>query len=163
MIIDRENRKIRTLDANFGNMKRDFNCAIIDNNDEYVYAGTKTGDVLEVNIEKAIFKRVGPVKKLFSLGVRSLGILPNGDLIVGAGDGQIAKLSIQDMRIKEKSEVLGGVTSLAFTADHTHFFCGTTQSNIYLVDTEKLVPELRNTCHYEKINDIAFPKFYRII
>lgn len=49
---------------------------------------------------------------------------------------------------------------MSFTADYTHFFCGTTQSNIYLVDAERLVPELRNTCHYEKINDIAFPKFF---
>ena len=53
--------------------------------------------------------------------------------------------------------MLGGVTSLTFTADYTNFFCGSNQSNIYWVDTEKLIPELRNTCHYDKINDIAFP------
>jgi hypothetical protein len=28
------------------------------------------------------------------------------------------------------------------------------------LDTEKLLPELRNTCHYEKINDVAFPYNY---
>ena len=56
-----------------------------------------------------------------------------------------------------RSEVGGGVTSISFTADHTYFFCGTNQSNIYFVDTEKLEPQLRNTCHYDKINDIAFP------
>ncbi len=43
---------------------------------------------------------MGPVSKLFSLGVKTLGILPNGDLIVGSGDGTLAKLSIQDMKIK---------------------------------------------------------------
>lgn len=52
---------------------------------------------------------------------------------------------------------MGKVTSMAFTTDKCHFFCGTSLSNIYWVDTEKLNPELRNTCHNEKINDIAFP------
>ncbi len=55
---------------------------------------------------------------------------------------------------------MGGVTSIAFTNDFTHFFSGTNQSNIYWLDTEKLTPELRNTCHYEKINDVAFPYNY---
>lgn len=52
------------------------------------------------------------------------------------------------MAIKSKSQVMGGVTSLTFTRDFTHFFAGTSQSNIYWVDTEKLEPQLRNTCHY---------------
>jgi hypothetical protein len=43
---------------------------------------------------------------------------------------------------------MGAVTSLALTADYTHFFCGTSQSNIYWVNTNTLTPELRNTCHY---------------
>lgn len=46
------------------------------------------------------------------------------------------------------------------TADHTHFFCGSSLSNIYWVDCDVLTAELRNTCHYEKINDIAFPNNY---
>lgn len=52
------------------------------------------------------------------------------------------------------------MTSLTFTGDSTHFFAGTAQSNIYWVDSEKLSPELRNTCHYERINDVAFPNNY---
>ncbi len=62
------------------------------------------------------------------------------------------------MKIKASSEVLGAVKSISFTADFTHFFCGTNQSNIYWVETEKLSPELRNTCHYERINDVTFPQ-----
>jgi cilia- and flagella-associated protein 52 len=50
--------------------------------------------VFEVSIERAIYKRLGPVSKLFSLGVGTLGLLPNGDILVGAGDGTIAKLSV---------------------------------------------------------------------
>jgi hypothetical protein len=54
------------LDVNFGNIKRSFTCAIIDNNDEYAYCGTTTGDVLEISIDRALFKRLGPYNKLFS-------------------------------------------------------------------------------------------------
>ena len=82
------------MDVNFGNMKRQFTCVAIDPSDTFAYVGTKTGDVLEINIDRAIFKRLGPVKKLFSLGVGTLGILPNGDILVGAGDGTLAKISI---------------------------------------------------------------------
>lgn len=81
-------------------MKRHFTCAVIDSSDSFAYCGTKTGDVLEINIERAIYKRLGPINKLFSLGVTCIGLLPNGDIIVGAGDGTLAKLSIQDMKIK---------------------------------------------------------------
>ncbi|CAE7789882.1 CFAP52, partial [Symbiodinium sp. KB8] len=44
--------------------------------------------------------------------------------------------------------------------DGTHFFCGTTLSNIYWVDMDTLTAELRNTCHHERINQIAFPADY---
>jgi len=87
-----------------------------------------------------------------------LGLLPNGDIICGAGDGTIAKISIQTMNITASNHVLGGVSSITFTGDYTHLLCGTNQSNIYWIDTEVLKPELRNTCHYDKINDISFPK-----
>lgn len=94
LTVDKVNKKIKSLDVNFGNMKRQFTCVAIDPSDTFAYVGTKTGDVLEINIERAIFKRLGPVKKLFSLGVGTLGILPNGDILVGAGDGTLAKISI---------------------------------------------------------------------
>jgi hypothetical protein len=50
---------------------------------------------------------------------------------VGAGDGTIAKLSIQTMTILAKSEVLGGVSSITLTGDYTHFFCGTQQVFVF--------------------------------
>jgi hypothetical protein len=99
LTIDPVYKKIQSLNANFGNVKRHFTCAAIDHSDSYVYCGTKTGDIFEVNIEKAIYKRVGPVKRLFSLGISIIRILPNGDLIVGTGEGKLARISIQNMQI----------------------------------------------------------------
>lgn len=85
-------------------------------------------------------KRVGPVGQLFQGGVLCLNILPNGDIIVGCGSGQIVKLSIQSMKMKAQNKVLGGVTSMTFTNDFTYFFAGTNLSNIYWVDSERLEP-----------------------
>ena len=133
---------------------------IIDPTDTMAYACTKTGDILEINLERAIFKRVGPVKKLFSLGVTCISMILNGDILVGCGDGTIAKICNKTMQIKNQTKLLGGITSITLTADGTYFFAGTTLCNIYWCDSENLNPELRNTCHYETINEISFPYGY---
>lgn len=123
--VDYVNKKINPTEVNLGSMKRQLTNAIIDPTDTYAYCCTKTGDILEISLEKALFKRVGPVKKLFSLGVLCIAQLLNGDLLVGTGDGTIAKIGIKDMQIKAEAQVLGAVTSLSLTADGTYFFVGT--------------------------------------
>jgi len=81
-------------------MKRQITNVIIDPTDSVAYGCTKTGDIIEISLEKALFKRVGPVKKLFSLGVVCIALLLNGDIIVGCGDGTVAKIGNKDMMIK---------------------------------------------------------------
>jgi cilia- and flagella-associated protein 52 len=97
---------------------------------------------------------------MFPQGINNISLLLNGDIMIGAGDGSIAKINMSNFKIKACNQVLGGVTSLSLTADSTHMFVGTSQSNIYWCDTDKLVPELRSTCHNSKINHIAFPYNY---
>lgn len=129
----------------------------IDPIDKFGYFGTKTGDILEIDLKNAIYKRVGPLKKLFAQGINTMTMLPNSDLIVGTGEGLLAKVGNTDMRVKAESKLLGSVTSISLTADSSYFFCGTDQANIYWCDSSDLNNEIRNTCHYDKINDIAFP------
>ena len=100
LTIDAKDKKIRLVESNLGNIKRAFKCLAIDANDELVYAGTATGDILEIDVDKAIFKRVAPSYNLFSLGVKTITTMPNKDLLIGAGDGTVAKISIQNMMIK---------------------------------------------------------------
>lgn len=73
---------------------------IIDPSDKFAYCGTKTGDFVEISLEQAIFKRLGPVKKLFSLSILTINQLPNGDILVGTGEGVIAKIGKRDLKIK---------------------------------------------------------------
>jgi hypothetical protein len=129
----------------------------IDPLDKFGYFGTKTGDILEIDLKTAFYKRMGPLKKLFSQGVNTIKLLPNSDLIVGTGEGVLAKIGFTDMKIKAESNLLGAITSLALTADSTYFFCGTDQSNIYWCESSSFSSEIRNTCHYDRINDICFP------
>lgn len=153
-------KKIDFHDIVMGQIKRIFTCCIIDNDDQFAYLGTKTGDIVEISLTKQLFKRIGPAKKLFSQGINCITFIANGDLMVGAGDGSIAKINVKDMLIKSEAKVMGSVTSISLTADSTHFFCGTAMSTIYWCDTDKISPELRNTCHYQRINDVAFPMGY---
>ncbi|OMJ87253.1 hypothetical protein SteCoe_11102 [Stentor coeruleus] len=150
-------KKVNFTLVNLGNLKRQILNVMVDPTDTFAYVGTRTGDILEINLERASYKRCGPVRKLFSQGVQCLALMNNGDILVGAGDGTIAKLAGQTLQVKCQSDVLGDVTSISLTQDNTHFFLGSGQSNIYLIDSDQLKADLRNTCHYEKINDIAFP------
>ena len=80
--------------------------------------------------------------------------LSKDDLLLGAGDGTIAKVGSNELKLKQSAKVMGSVTSLSLTADATHFFCGTSKATIYWCNTDDIAPELRNTCHYERINDV---------
>lgn len=143
-----------------GQIKRIFTCIVIDPSDQVAYLGTRTGDIVEISLERNLFKRIGPAKRLFSQGIQVINLLANGDLLIGAGDGTIAKIASMNMLIKSEAKVMGSVTSISLTADSTHFFAGTSKATIYWCNTDKIDPELRNTCHYERINDIAFPSGY---
>ena len=45
LTIDDNHKKITKLACNMGNIKRSYSCLVIDANDDYVYAGTKTGTI----------------------------------------------------------------------------------------------------------------------
>lgn len=156
---DLPNKKLRPTPANLGQIKRITTNVLLSADDQHVYCGTQTGDFLEVALDRALFKRSAP-KNCFSRGITCSVLLPDGDVLLGTGDGTVARLQAVTLRIRSQCQVLGSVTSIALTRDGTHFFCGTSLSNIYWVDVDSLTAELRNTCHHERINQIAFPSGY---
>lgn len=42
-----------------------------------------------------------------------MNLLQNGDLLVGAGDGTVAKIGFKDMIVKSEAKVMGAVTSIS--------------------------------------------------
>lgn len=156
--VDYVQKKILFQDLTMGQVRRIYQCIVIDPEDQSAYMGTLTGDIVEINLNKRLFKRIGP-GQLFSQGLNCMQLLANGDLMVGAGDGTIAKIAIgtASMKIKSQGKLMGACTSISMTADSTHFFAGSAKATIYWCNSDTISPELRNTCHCERINDIAFP------
>ena len=58
-------KKVQYTEILMNQIKRDFISCVIDPNDCYAYLGTKTGDIVEISLERNLFKRIGP-KTLFS-------------------------------------------------------------------------------------------------
>ena len=194
MQFDPEARKIRPTAVKLGQLKRIFNCIAITDDDETIYTGTQSGDILQISLKHTLFQRQGPnnCKKPFSMGVQSIILTKdNKSIIAGAGNGVVAlldrknlniirKIQFQAEQIKSnekeneknaKSLNLRGVkkvgtninvsvTSLVLNAAGDHFFVGTNKSTMYLVAIDDFDYELRNSAHYERINDIAFPYGY---
>lgn len=160
---DLPNRKLRYHEVEMGQMRRITNSLTIDDNDEFMYCGTDTGDVLQVKLGPNLFNKSGPGKKKnLSQGIQVSAKTHDGQgLIVGAGDGTVALLNCSKLKgVVRKVQFDGGITSIAFNAAGDHFFVGTKTCNIYLVHLDTFEYELRSTCHSTKINDVGFPRGY---
>jgi hypothetical protein len=99
-----------------GHIKRFITCIKIDPSDTFAYCGTRTGDILEIFLEKANFRRVGPLNRIFTGGVTSILVSSPTDLILGAGDGSVAKVNRKTMKIEEEIKISGGICALAQTS-----------------------------------------------
>ncbi|KAJ3363885.1 Cilia- and flagella-associated protein 52 [Kappamyces sp. JEL0680] len=100
--LNAEKRKIRATDCQTGQIKRIIKCIAVDTNDEFMYCGSTTGDLLRVSLESKLFKHAGPPKQkdLFSMGILSVALSPSGDsVIVGSGDGTVAVLGLPKLNI----------------------------------------------------------------
>lgn len=157
---DLANRKIRPSDCALGQFKRIVKSITVDDRDEFMYCGTDTGDVLQVSLGPKLFKTAGPKKRAFSQGITCLTKTLKGNIIIGAGDGTVALLKSDGLSIVRKVKLSGGITSLALNAAGDHVFVSTDQCNIYLMAIGTFEYELRNTCHFAKVNDVAFPRGY---
>lgn len=90
--LDLVQKKVKYSEILMNAIKRVFVCCVIDPTDSFAYLGTKTGDIVEISLTHNLFKRIGPSKRLFSQGINSINLLSNGDLLLGSGDGTIAKV-----------------------------------------------------------------------
>ena len=73
-------------------MKRVTTNVLLSREDDVVFCGTQSGDILECTLDRANFKRAHPNKRSFPLGVTCTAMLPNGDILVGTGEGTLARL-----------------------------------------------------------------------
>lgn len=176
---DRPNNKLRPQEAQLGQLQRIFRTICIDSRDQFAYCGTTTGDVLQVALERVLFRNSGPGKDPIQLGATATCEAPTGDLLVGGGDGSLIVLktalepSPANPKVLKKMAKLAGVklegavTTIALDEIRGKvftFLVGTAACNMYKVTYEplagKFTEELIQTAHCDKINDLAFPSEY---
>ena len=150
-----ERRRLFPDDLKTGGVKRIFTTLALTHDDNTCYSGTSTGDVLQFNLENGNF--VTTSSHRFSLGVTSMQVSEDGYLLCGTGDGALVKLTLKDLKFNKAAELLGGVTSIALSADHQSAFVGTEGGNIYGVAVPALETQLRGTGHNSPIVDVIFP------
>ncbi|KAK3267174.1 hypothetical protein CYMTET_24255 [Cymbomonas tetramitiformis] len=162
------NRKIRPTGCQLGQIKRVVETMVIDHQDEFVYCGTTSGDLLQVSLGPKLFNNSGPKQKI-PKGILCAALTPTGDIIIGGGDGTISIIGHSKLNVICSIKVGSSVTSIVMTNDvfpdgSFGFLCATAHCNMYYVryfsGENKMVAELEQTNHYDVINDIAFPHNY---
>ena len=58
-------KKLRCTHVNTGTIKRVISTLLVSDDDKTVYCGTSTGDIIEVDVDRALFRRSGPARGLF--------------------------------------------------------------------------------------------------
>lgn len=121
--IDKENKKLKVLDAMMGKLRRTYTSVKVSICDRFLFAGTMSGDVVKVQInfsstqslceERApvligCYARHNPKKSFgkdcenYANGVRDLIILNDGrQLVIGAGDGTVELVEERGLKCKE--------------------------------------------------------------
>ncbi|XP_066926830.1 cilia- and flagella-associated protein 52-like [Clytia hemisphaerica] len=158
--LDSENRIIRPTDCNMGQLKRIVKCIQVSDDDKHIYCGTTSGDILQINLNTKLLCHYGPAKEKFSLGVLSLSLVEQ-NILIGAGDGTVAKVRVDGFKKLKSKKVDGEVTSITAPAGNLEkFFVGTQLSQIYQFNFSTFVEETISTCHYSSVKDISFPYNY---
>jgi len=158
--LDLANRKIRPTECNMGQLKRIVKCVEVDEQDNFFYCGTTSGDILKINMRTKLVANYGPAKGKFSQGISDIKILKTGDLLVGSGGGAVALVKGNGEKyglVKPAKKVQGAVTSIALRGEGHQFFVGTDKSEILRFNFVEFDSTTIVSAHYQPVLDVAFP------
>ncbi|EAT39137.1 AAEL009035-PA [Aedes aegypti] len=197
--IDRDRKRLNVQDVAVGKLRREFTGMCITENDEILYVGTMSGDIVKIRLNVSsnpnapmpdktpvmlgCFGKHNPRKPVgkdcekYHYGVRDLLILPNGSLIIGAGDGTIEMVHERNVSFKnynsptwpqlkslQSTKVGGVITSLQIVNQYT-LLIGTDGCEIYSLELQNFKTSLKllKTCHTNAVYDIAFPYNFSLV
>jgi len=167
--------KLHAMDAKLGTVRRIFTALEIQDDDQFAYLGTSTGDLLKIKIDRDEIRSyndpdtITPVmagcsKERLPKGVRTLWCINNKstgrtNIVAGGGDGQIFYFNSQLNPVAGyKTQLMGGITSLYMHPVEKKFIVGTDQCNRYELSEDLQDATLKTSCHFGSVNDIAFPE-----
>ncbi|XP_006810142.1 cilia- and flagella-associated protein 52 isoform X1 [Neolamprologus brichardi] len=153
--LDLANRKIRPTECQTGKLKRTVKCLEISEDDQFIFCGTMTGDIMKVNLKTKLLNHCGPAKSKYSMGVNVIKILKSGDLLVGCGSGTVTLCSGTNFKSLKKVDLEKAVTSIATLGDGNEFFVGTEAAQMYRFSYENFKVELISTSHNDAVKDVA--------
>ncbi|XP_034544788.1 cilia- and flagella-associated protein 52 [Notolabrus celidotus] len=153
--LDLPNTKIRPMECQTGKLKRIVKCVEISEDDQFIFCGTTSGDIMKINMKTGLLTNCGPVKTKYSLGVNVLRALKTGDLLVGSGSGTFTLCSRTNFKIHKEVQLEKGVTSIALRGEGQQFFVGTEAGQMYRFSYDDFNSELISTSHSSAVNDVA--------
>jgi WD40 repeat protein len=167
--------KLHPMDVKLGSVRRIITSMDITSDDALAYCGTSTGDVLKIKIDRneiqgfndpdtVVPSLAGISKEKFSRGVKVLMCISNRDtgnsnVLIGGGDGSMTFINpALNVVAGYHTQLMGGVTSISRLPGSNKLMVGTDQCNRYEVSLDLAQAEMKTSCHYGSINDIAFPE-----
>eukprot|EP00941_MAST-03F_sp_MAST-3F-sp1_P006102 g6102.t1 len=157
--------KMTPFECSLGQYSRVVTCLATDDEDNMVYCGTKSGDILVVALATKKFSSRFTSKEFGQRGVTTLVFCNDNGykyLLCGDGNGTISLIEISDRRLilKRVVDAAGEITSISNGYDFKSgkdTFVGTAKGNMYIMNSRTLQFELRGTAHYTPIHDVSFP------
>ena len=117
-------RKAHPTDIVMRGLRRVCKCITISANDDFVFCGTTTGDIIQASIQHRVLRGTSPEKNNSSLGVVAIVALKSGELLVGAGDGTVGLVRTDTWKVIRSAVVEGGAMSIAPRGEGQEFLVG---------------------------------------
>ncbi|XP_013860293.1 cilia- and flagella-associated protein 52 [Austrofundulus limnaeus] len=155
--LDVMNRKTSPTVCYTGKLRRIVKCVQISEDDEFIFCGTTTGDILKICLKTAKLNHCGPDKTKFSGDINVLRMLKSGDLLVGTGSGTLALCSSSNFKTLQKLQLEKEVTSITGREDGQLFFIGTEAAQMHRFNLKDFQTELISTSHRSAVKDISIP------
>jgi len=156
--INSDTHKALPFDVVTREIRRDVTSLAVSDDDSVVYAGTRSGDIMEFGLTNRLLKNVGPDRAKFAKGVTAMSLLKNGDLLVGSGNGTVALVNPVSWKTKRSAKVVGSVMSVTQRGDGHELFVGTSQNRMYRIDHAEFACNERLACPSAGVYDVVFPK-----
>ncbi|EGR30971.1 WD40 repeat protein [Ichthyophthirius multifiliis] len=155
--LDSKTGQIEHEFINTGSVIREYKCLEYSKNrEDYLFAGTTSGDFLCFQIKNKLLICVITVA---ALGVQSIQAININHIIVGCGNGQVNLYKTNDNQIDSvaSTQLFGSVNSISCMVSGQETMCATDKGFIYRVRNDNLQKVLHCENHTDSVLFLAYP------